>query len=267
MERIDVDRRVLLAGVGGVVAGSLLPGRAQAAPVETKGPILQGLQAISDKVVRGNGPAQPCIAVQDLPGSDTAVHVISTSGSYYLSANIQGEPGKNGIEIRASNVDLDLSGFHILAAADPAGLASGAGILSDQDNVTIYDGTVVGWDCGVDFSKASRFLVWDVVSIGALSVAFKLGARGQAYDCDAYSAKVGFSAPSERTLVEEGGAWTCGVGFMSTGSQNLFLSNCATECPVPFDIGQGNAYGPIVVVSGDISGNPGSEHPSANLVY
>ncbi len=45
---------------------------------------------------------EPRICINELPGSPTAVHVITEPGNYYLTGDVIGEPGKNGIEI-----DLD----------------------------------------------------------------------------------------------------------------------------------------------------------------
>jgi hypothetical protein len=267
----NVDRRALLAGMGGAVAGSLLATAARAGAPRPPSPIDATLQRILDKIARTDaGFAEPCIPVQSLPGSEVAQFIISESGSYYLTQNIVGEPGRHAIDIQADDVDLDLCGFHIVGAADPAGLAAGAGIHSDHSNVTVYDGTVIGFAVGVDFEHASRFIVWDVTSIGAVRAGFVLGSRGQAYDCDCYACfGPAFSSPGERSVVEECGAWTCAAGFSCPGTQNLLLANCATECPSPFEIAPGNSHGPIVDVTGvgDISAVPGSDHPGANFVY
>ena len=51
---------------------------------------------------------QPCTPVQSLAGDASATHIITGSGSYYLSANITGESGKHGILVQADNVTIDL---------------------------------------------------------------------------------------------------------------------------------------------------------------
>jgi hypothetical protein len=272
----DIDRRVLLAGVGGAVAAAFLTGNANAGSLEPPpGPVASNrasFSRISAKIARTtSGLAEPRTPVQSLPSSASALHVISAPGSYYLTENIQGVSGLHGIQILSSDVQLDLGGFHLYGAPpDATGLPGGSAIVSSAQNVTVFDGTLIGWQNGIDFSQAALFIVWDVTSIGAVSGAFLLGDRGQAYDCDAYSTGgTGFAALGVRSLVEECGAWTCGVGFHGGGASNIFLSNCATECQSAFEIAQGCSYGPIVVVAGggDISAIPGSSHPSANLVY
>ncbi len=275
-EHEEVDRRALLTGVG-LVAGTLfVASAAKAGQLEPPaGPVTAtrgSFGRISTKIARTSaGVAEPRTPIQSLPPSSSALHSVTASGSYYLTENIQGAAGLHGIEILADNVDIDLGGFHLYGAPpDATGLTSGAALVSSAQNVTVYDGTLIGWTRGVDFSSASLFILWDITSIGAAAGAFALGSRGQAYDCDAYSTGgAGFTAMGARSLIEECGAWTCGTGFQSLGPGNIFLSNCATECPVAFELGQQSSYGPIVAVAGvgDISAVPGSGHPSANLVY
>ena len=276
MKTNNMDRRALLASVGGVVAGSLIAGKATAGvlnpPPGPVGPTGRRLSSIANMIARTpGGVAEPRLPVQGLPGSSDSLHVISAPGSYYLTENIQGVGGLHGIRIASPNVDLDLCGFHMIGAPpNPAGTPSGSAIVCDQQNVTVFDGTVVGWQRGVDFELASLFIVWDVTSIGATEGGFFLGDRGQAYDCDCYSTNgFGFALMGVRSLVEECGAWTCATGFKGINSPNLLLRNCATECPAPFDLGQGNSYGPIVAVvgAGDVSAIPNSGHPEANYVY
>jgi len=82
--------------------------------------------------------------VQDLAGSGSSVHVISTPGSYYLRGDITGESGKFGIEIASSNVTLDLNGFQLIGVV---GAVSGIRFtgVSDYTNVTIRNGIIRDW--------------------------------------------------------------------------------------------------------------------------
>ena len=58
---------------------------------------------------------EPRIAVNatNTPGTATSLFKITQPGSYYLTGNITGVSGKNGIEIAASGVSLDLTGFDL----------------------------------------------------------------------------------------------------------------------------------------------------------
>jgi hypothetical protein len=273
MKRMIMDRRMMLAGVGTVVAGSLLSNRAVAGSLEPPGPpgpTGKTTDQLAGMIARPNGVSEPRTPVAGLPSGATSRYVISAPGSYCLTENIIGLPAVNGIQIDSDNVDLDLQGFHMTADPGMPGASTVAILVSGGQNQCIYNGTIEGWSIGVDVHNASKFLLWDVTVIGASDTGFKLGHDGQGYDLDVYSCPIGFDAPGLRTIIEECGAWLCPIAIQCNGSQNLIIGNCATGSPVgPFMIGQGNSYGPIVVVTGvgNIAAVAGSNHPLANFVF
>ncbi len=126
---------VLLIGLLGVVvwvyAGDLDP---------PPGPIAPTMKTLDQVEAR--------TPVQALPGDGSALHVISEPGSYYLTAAIAGEAGRDGIRIAASDVNLDLNGFTLRGVA-----GSGNGIRVEGtdgagdpiDAVTVGNGVVRGW--------------------------------------------------------------------------------------------------------------------------
>lgn len=59
---------------------------------------------------------EPRVAVQSLPGSATALHVISEPGSYYLTGNITGVADNRGIEVASDVVSIDLNGFSLVGS-------------------------------------------------------------------------------------------------------------------------------------------------------
>ena len=75
---------------------------------------------------------QPCTPVQSLTGDASATHIIADSGSYYLTDNIIGESGKNGILVQADNVTIDLKGFSLI------------GVTGSLDGIHFDDPTVDG---------------------------------------------------------------------------------------------------------------------------
>jgi len=60
--------------------------------------------------------------------------IITNSGSYYLTTNLAGVSGKNGIKIAANNVTLDLNGFTLQGAS---GNDTGIDIPGAQTNIIV----------------------------------------------------------------------------------------------------------------------------------
>jgi parallel beta-helix repeat protein len=87
---------------------------------------------------------EPRTPVQTLPGSASASFVISQSGSYYLTGNIQGVAGLHGIEITTDNVTLDLMGYSIIGAIS-IGIVDGIHAAGGVDRIHIRGGIVRGW--------------------------------------------------------------------------------------------------------------------------
>ncbi len=147
----QLDRRALIAGIGGLAAGATLFARnAKAGPLTPPpGPIGstgRTVQDIYDKIARTDaGLAEPRIPVQSLPGSATAVHVISQPGSYYLSTNLIGESGKSGIEISSENVCLDLGGHQMIGVPGSIHAISAIGGFATLRNVRIHNGSIRLW--------------------------------------------------------------------------------------------------------------------------
>jgi|GEM_PF-1212356 hypothetical protein len=67
---------------------------------------------------------------------------ITNSGSYYLTTNLGGASGQNGIMVQASGVTLDLEGF---ALTGVAGSLQGVSVGLPVQNFALYNGTISGW--------------------------------------------------------------------------------------------------------------------------
>lgn len=105
------------------------------------------------------GEIEPRINVQTLPGSATALHVITAPGSYYLSANVVGVAGRHGIHIASDNVTLDLNGFSVIGA-----VGAGDGITQPNTgvyhrNIEVRNGVIRSWPgSGINLqTDGSRF--------------------------------------------------------------------------------------------------------------
>lgn len=87
------------------------------------------------------------IGTATTPGDADSVFKITTPGSYFLTANVQGQIGKMGIEIALPSpgrVSIDLNGFEVIGIADSLdGIRS---TIYGQFSVSIRNGSVRGWD-------------------------------------------------------------------------------------------------------------------------
>ena len=78
------------------------------------------------------------IDVLTLPSSPGAQFLISSPGSYYLSANITAEAGKISILVSEDDVTIDLNGFAILGSKVASG---GIVVALDRRNLRVHNGT------------------------------------------------------------------------------------------------------------------------------
>ena len=90
---------------------------------------------------------EPRTDVLKLSGDGNSLFIIIQPGSYYLTTNIVGVAGRNGISIASGNVTLDLRGFALLGVP---GSFRGVYVSSTYTNITVRNGTVSGWTSGVD---------------------------------------------------------------------------------------------------------------------
>ena len=84
---------------------------------------------------------EPRVLITSLP------YTITNRGAYYLTQNLTGVPGSNGIIISSSDVDLNLNGFSLIGSGTNIG---SSGIVLDlitnlYMNLTIHNGIVSGW--------------------------------------------------------------------------------------------------------------------------
>ncbi|NNM28599.1 MAG: right-handed parallel beta-helix repeat-containing protein [Akkermansiaceae bacterium] len=79
---------------------------------------------------------EPRTPISSLP------HSITAAGSYYLTANLTGVSGSNGITIEASDVTLDLNGFALIGV--PGSLEAVA-VPAARHNLAIRNGLVRDW--------------------------------------------------------------------------------------------------------------------------
>lgn len=127
----------MLAGVAGIAAGALLNRGAKAGPLDPPAGPISGTYKTLTQV-------EPRIAINaaNTPGDANSVYRISQPGSYYLTENLVGQPGKRGIEIANTDVTIDLMGFMLLGVE-----GSLAGISTDggRESIIIRNGILRDW--------------------------------------------------------------------------------------------------------------------------
>lgn len=143
---LPTDRRAMLAGIGGLAAGAILVGKANAGPLNPPaGPIESTGKTLRD--------VEPRIAINstNTPGDTDSVFRISSGGSYYLTGNVFASTGKSAIEIAASNVTIDLSGYSITTISNLAAIRLS---LSGRTNISVRNGHIgpAGTGGGIDLT-------------------------------------------------------------------------------------------------------------------
>ena len=109
---------------------------------------------------------EPRIPIQSLSGNDSYEYIIISSGSYYLTGDVDTE--KSGIRIGADNVNIDLMGFTLKGPdSGLTGLIRGIYVLGSRSNVVIRNGTVRDFDKGIylDYAGAQDHQVIDIRAI------------------------------------------------------------------------------------------------------
>jgi Right handed beta helix region len=107
---------------------------------------------------------------------------ISSPGSYYLTTNLVGTSGNNGITISSSHIVLDMEGF---ALTGVSGSSSGIYIGSTCTNVTVRNGSISGWGvCGV-YSSGQGVLLEQLHASGNTSFGLDTASGSTVRDCTA----------------------------------------------------------------------------------
>ena len=165
------------------------------------------------------------------PGDAESMFRITAAGSYYLTGNLIGQSGKNGIFVAADNVTIDLNGYTMSGVA---GSFRGIDAVPETSsrfarNITVRNGSVVKWpSSGVFLSEGARFERLTVSENGGN------GIRGSdsslAIDCQATGntgtgIELGANSVIRSCAAKDNGNAGLGVGSGSTVTQSVAVSN------------------------------------------
>lgn len=106
---------------------------------------------------------------------------ITQPGSYYLTGNITGVAGKNGIEIAAAGVTIDLNGFSL-----SGGPGSLDGVLAPGGtaSIVIRNGTIASWGGdGIDVLNSVTGRIEGVVATRNVGIGIKVGESSLVIAC------------------------------------------------------------------------------------
>ncbi len=210
LHMLKFSRSVLiLATLGGLVwvsAGDLNP---------PPGAVTPTMKTLAD--------VEPRIAINatNTPGDVPSMYRITQSGSYYLTGNITGMPGRSGIRILTGEVTLDLNGFLLEGAG-----AESAIVLDSVSNVVIKNGFIANWNVQAITGANSTGLRIENVHIKNIpGVSVFVGAETVIHDSNIENSFSGFQVGPrsriERCDVRGGSAGT--AISVSTGS---LVANC-----------------------------------------
>lgn len=118
----------ILAAASNLLAGPLTP---------PPGPVAATQKTLAE--------VEPRIAINatNTPGDANNIFKITQPGSYYLTGNITGVAGKNGIGIAVHGVTIDLNGFAVIGVAGSA--AGIQGMLEGITDTTVMNGSIRNW--------------------------------------------------------------------------------------------------------------------------
>ena len=132
-------------------------------------PTMKSLEDLDTKLNQADAKAEKRTPITSLP------FTISAPGSYYLTGNLTGVTGQNGIAVDVNNVTIDLNGFSLNGPGDNGIVANGA--------VTIRNGSVSGWaQAGITVSGPG-VLIQNIHASNNASRGISAGSRAVVQSC------------------------------------------------------------------------------------
>lgn len=216
----------LVLPVAAFAQGALTPPGAPAPTMKSLAELDASLSALAAK-------AESRVAIDDLPGDGSALHVISAPGSYYLRGNLTGAVGRSGIRVDANGVSLDLNGQALRGIPG----ASAAILINPANGRTVIrHGTISAWSSAV--SPGTDLLIEGLVVDSCTAAGLNAGTNSIVRNCTVTNCTaLGISATIVDACVVTNTTGTADtVGINSTIARNCHVNGVTTTAGTAFGL-------------------------------
>jgi Right handed beta helix region len=174
---------------------------------------------------------------------------IQASGSYYLTTNLTGAAGDDGVIIDASDVTLDLAGFTLSGLT---GALDGIRVLNSHANLVIRNGTLTHWTSGIDAQGASNSHFESLRLSQNTGQGLWGGPASAVTDCASYSNQgTGISVDQDCQLTHCSGSSNGMHGIFADSGSQLFA------CAASGNLGNGVVLGSRCIITACLAANNG----------
>jgi hypothetical protein len=187
----------------------------------------------------------PGTPLSSVPAGGGAKHYITQPGRYYLTGNLVGNPGQDGVIVAASDVTIDLRGFSLQGGQNPG--SKGIQDAPNASRVVIRNGSIVGWGLNAVFNNSGTdWVCRDLVVATTGNIAIQLNTQAVVEGCNVKGAgyfgvsTLGMSRVMRTTVSD------CANAGIAAGSGSRVEACEVTRCTVAGVLG---SYGVTVVDS------------------